>query len=175
MLEQFVNEVLPKTQNSTAGARQDEIEGKVLGRMPETNEVSDRQELRGLVDRYAQSADRRDRPGFAAGFTVDGALVVGGGREIKGREAIGKVLEHLETNYVRTMHFVGNHVVDFVGDGAQGETYCIAHHIYSHDAGERDTSMFIRYIDSYTRTPDGWKMSRREVNIAWQEDRPVAS
>ena len=95
------------------------------------------------------------------------------GAEIKGREAIGNVLEHLETNYVRTMHFVGNHVVDFVGDEAQGETYCIAHHIYSDNAGERDTSMFIRYNDSYTRTSKGWKMSRRELNIAWQEDRPV--
>lgn len=141
--------------------------------MSTTDEVGDRQDVRGLVDRYAQSADRRDRPGFAAGFTVDGVLVVGGGREIKGRKAISNVLEHLETNYVRTMHFVGNHLVDFVGDGATGETYCIAHHIYSDGESERDTSMFIRYNDTYARTAEGWKMSRREVKIAWQEDRPV--
>jgi uncharacterized protein (TIGR02246 family) len=141
--------------------------------MSTTSEVSDRQELRGLVDRYAQSADRRDRKEFAAGFSVDGVLVVGGGREIVGREAIGNVLEHLERTYVRTMHFVGNHVVDFVGDGAEGETYCIAHHIYSDDEGERDTSMFIRYHDFYARTAEGWKMSRRQLDIAWQEDRPV--
>lgn len=141
--------------------------------MSSGREVGDRQELRGLVDRYAQCADRRDRPGFAAGFTVDGVLVVGGGREIKGREAIGNVLEHLEMTYLRTMHFVGNHVVDLEGDGATGETYCIAHHIYSDSGFERDTSMFIRYQDTYARTADGWKISRRELNIAWQEDRPV--
>jgi uncharacterized protein (TIGR02246 family) len=150
-----------------------EIKKRVPRVMSNTSEVSDRQELRGLVDRYAQCADRRDRSGFAAGFTPDGILVVGGGREITGREAIGNVLEHLETTYLRTMHFVGNHVVDFVGDGAQGETYCIAHHIYSDNEGERDTSMFIRYNDVYVRTGDGWKMSRRQLDIAWQEDRPV--
>ena len=141
--------------------------------MSNTSEVSDRQELRGLVDRYAQCADRRVRSGFAAELHPRRHPRRRWGRGITGREAIGNVLEHLETTYLRTMHFVGNHVVDFVGDGAQGETYCIAHHIYSDNEGERDTSMFIRYNDVYVRTGDGWKMSRRQLDIAWQEDRPV--
>ena len=64
-------------------------------------------------------------------------------------------------------------MVDFLEDGAVGETYCIAHHIYKVDEVERDTVMFIRYHDKFVRTAEGWRIARRKLGIDWQEDRPT--
>ena len=33
--------------------------------------------------------------------------------------------------------------------------------------------MVIRYHDDYSRTADGWRITRRALNIDWQEDRPL--
>jgi uncharacterized protein (TIGR02246 family) len=139
----------------------------------ETSEVGDRQALRELVDRYARNADRRNRPAFGSLFTPDAVMELPGGRDERGRKAISDLLLELDKNYTRTMHFVGNHMVDFLEDGAVGETYCIAHHIYSAGDVERDTVMFIRYHDSYVRTAEGWRIARRNLGIDWQEDRPT--
>jgi SnoaL-like domain len=117
-----------------------------------TSEVADRQELRELVERYAQNADRRNRPAFGSLFTSDGVMsvpfngetAVPGGLEVRGREAISDLLLELDKTYTRTMHFVGNHMV-----------------------------MFIRYHDTYVRTAEGWRIARRELGIDWQEDRPT--
>jgi uncharacterized protein (TIGR02246 family) len=137
------------------------------------SDVADRQELRALVERYGQNADRRDRTAFGLLFTSDAVVTFPSGGEVRGREAIGDILQLIDNTYTRTMHFVGNHLVDFLEDGAVGESYCIAHHIYSADEVERDTVLFIRYQDTYARTAKGWRIARRELVIDWQEDRPT--
>lgn len=141
--------------------------------MSSTSEVADRQELRELVERYAVVTDRRNLAALGALFTPDAVLETPGGGEKRGREAITGLLLVLDSKYYLSMHFVGNHVVDFLEDGAVGETYCIAHHIYKVDEVERDTVMFIRYHDKFVRTAEGWRIARRKLGIDWQEDRPT--
>jgi uncharacterized protein (TIGR02246 family) len=135
--------------------------------------AADRSELRALVERYAFSADRRDREGFAGVFTTDGVLATGQNRKFEGRQAIGGVLDHLDANYPHTMHFVGNHEVEVDGDIARGLVYCLAHHAYERDEVKRDTLMVIRYHDTYVRTESGWQIKERKLDIDWQEDRPL--
>jgi uncharacterized protein (TIGR02246 family) len=134
--------------------------------------AADRLELRELVEAYAFAADDRDRTRFASVFTVDGVLETSG-RRFEGREAIAAVLDHLDAHYPQTMHFVGNQRVVLAGDEADGLTYCLAHHVSTHDAGDRDTLMVIRYADNYRRTADGWQIALRSLRIDWQEDRPL--
>ena len=133
----------------------------------------DRLELRELVERYAVGADTRDRTTFGEVFTEDGVLAVAGGASFVGRASIVSTLDHLESHYPRSMHFVGNHQVQVQGDDATGLVYCLAHHVYAQGGHERDTLMVIRYEDTYQRAADGWRISHRTLNIDWQEDRPL--
>src|ERR1700750_3454745 len=105
-------------------------------------EQADRLAIRHLVDAYAHGADRRDAEGQKALFTEDTHFVVymeGAGseptQELNGREALTPVFEDLN-RYEATMHFNGQSTVDLDGDEATGESYCIAHHLYT-EAGTR--------------------------------------
>ena len=76
--------------------------------------------------------------------------------------------------YKATMHVIANHYVNFDdADHAAGETYCMASHVYDADGVDRVYLMAIRYTDQYVRTADGWKMSARQLNLQWHEDRPL--
>ena len=84
-----------------------------MGRL---DDIADRVELKDLIDRYCLAADTRDKEGFAAVFTADGVLDVG--MELRGAEQIASPLDYLDLHYLKTMHFVGNHIVDLDGDTA---------------------------------------------------------
>lgn len=137
--------------------------------------AAQRAALRALVERYARSADTRDRERFVDCFTPDGILVSNSGREFQGPAELGSVTDHL-SNYRKTMHLVGNHYVESLDrDEADGITYCIARHLVERDTGTVDYVMHIVYHDRYRRLADGWRIRRRELELLWDEEHPVGA
>ena len=149
----------------------------------ELRELADRLAIRALVDRYARAADRVDGAAAAALFTESGALRIfergtaDPVRERLGREAIATAFAGL-SRYEVTLHVVANHLVDLDGDRATGETYCLAHHVRTigegADAHPSDHVMAIRYLDSYERTSEGWRIAQRHLQLEFTEERPVS-
>jgi hypothetical protein len=144
----------------------------------------DRLALQDLVAAYAHCVDSDD-PGSAAGlFTRDGELrIFERGRdepvrERIGHDAIASAMEGLR-RYQATLHVVANQMVTIEGDTAEGETYCLAHHIHDVDGPEgaplpHDYVMHIRYLDRFTRALDGWRIARRHLVVEFTEDRPIS-
>ncbi len=142
--------------------------------------VIDRVALRDLVDAYARHVDRRDALSVAALFTADGRLVSrlhdgGGDAPIvrRGRHEIATALAAGLDRYTVTTHVVGGQVVIVDGDGATGETVCLAHHVYEGAGGRRMLVMAVRYADTYARGADGWAFAERELTLDWREDRSM--
>ena len=104
-------------------------------------EQADRLAIRELVDAYAHCADRRDAGAEVALHRGHALPRVHGwsGSEptqvLHGREALTPVFDDLN-RYQATMHFNGQITVALDGDQATGESYCIAHHLFTDD-GER--------------------------------------
>ncbi|WP_328840642.1 nuclear transport factor 2 family protein [Streptomyces europaeiscabiei] len=144
-------------------------------------DLRDRMDLRQLVDTYAHALDRRMAELFASLFDEGGELVLvrpaDSGRAplvLDGRDGWARALAVLEPCRVTT-HFVGNHLVRLAGDGATGETYCLAHEIYPADGPDRMRVRSIRYRDTYRRANGSWLFARRELTIDWTEDRVLRS
>ena len=104
-----------------------------------SEEAADRVALRELFDAYAPCADRRDAEGQKALFTDDTRFVVfmdGEGTEatyvVEGREALTPIFDDLN-RYQVTTHFNGQSTVDIDSDRATGESYTIAHHLFTDD------------------------------------------
>ena len=145
--------------------------------------LADRLAIRELVDRYARAADRVDGEGAAALFTEQGALRIfergteAPVRERIGREAIATAFAGL-SRYDVTLHVVANHLIELDGDAATGETYCLAHHVRTigegDDAHPSDHLMAIRYLDTYERTEQGWRIAQRHLQLEFTEERPVS-
>jgi hypothetical protein len=143
------------------------------------SEAADRLAIRELFDGYAHCADRRDAEGQKALFTVDTRFAVymeGEGSEatyvLEGREALTPIFADLN-RYDVTTHFNGQSKVAIDGDSATGESYTIAHHIFSEDGNRKIMTASLRYLDTFTKIDQRWYFAERKLILDWSETRPL--
>ena len=143
------------------------------------SEAADRLAIRELFDAYAHCADRRDAEGQKALFTTDTRFAVymdGEGTEptyvLEGREALTPVFADLN-RYDTTTHFNGQSTVMIDGGGATGESYTIAHHLFSEDGVRKIMIASLRYLDTFTKIGDAWFFAERNLILDWSETRSL--
>src|SRR6266850_493741 len=144
-------------------------------------EAADRLALRDLFDAYAHCADRRDAEGQKALFTDDIVFAVymdGGGSEpnyvLHGREALTPVFDDLN-RYEATTHFNGQSTVALAGDRATGESYTIAHHVFTEDGARKIMIASLRYLDTFTKLDGRWRFAERKLILDWSETRSMTA
>jgi SnoaL-like protein len=142
------------------------------------SEAADRLALRELFDAYAHCADRRDAEGQKALFTEDtrfGVYMAGPGTEptyvLEGREALSPVFADLN-RYEATTHFNGQSTVVIDGARATGESYTIAHHLYTEDGTRMIMIASLRYLDTFAKIDGRWYFAARDLILDWSETRP---
>jgi len=141
-------------------------------------EAADRLSIRELFDAYAHCADRRDAEGQKSLFTEDTHFVVymeGEGtepsQELTGREALTPVFEDLN-RYETTTHFNGQSTIVLDGDRATGESYTLAHHLFTEDGERKLFIASLRYLDTFVKSDDAWLFAERKLYVDWSETRP---
>ena len=144
-------------------------------------EAADRLALRELFDAYAHCADPRDAEGQKALFTHDTRFAVymdGEGSEptyiLQGREALTPVFDDLN-RYEATTHFNGQSTVTIDGNRATGESYTIAHHVYTEDGNRKIMIASPRYLDRFAKIHDSWYFAERKLILDWSEARSMAT
>ena len=142
------------------------------------DEVADRIAIRDVIDAYAHCADRRDAAGQKALFTENTHFVVcmdGQGSEptqvLDGREALTPVFDALNS-YQATMHFNGQSTIELDGDRATGESYCIAHHLFTEEGQRKLMVAHLRYGDTLVKADGAWLFAERNLYVDWTETRP---
>jgi hypothetical protein len=58
------------------------------------------------------------------------------------------------------------------GDHATGESYCIAHHLFTEDGERKLMVAWLRYVDTFVRAGDAWLFAERNLFVDWTETRP---
>jgi ketosteroid isomerase-like protein len=141
-------------------------------------EQADRLAIRELIDAYAHCADRRDAEGQMSLFIEDTHFVVYmDGREseptqmVDGREALTPVFDDLN-RYQATMHLNGQSTIKLDGDRASGESYCIAHHLFTEDGERKLMVAWLRYGDTFAKVDGDWLFAERNLYVDWTETRP---
>ena len=144
-------------------------------------EAADRVALRELFDAYAHCADRRDAEGQKALFTEDTRFAVymdGEGSEptyvLQGREALTPVFDDLN-RYEVTTHFNGQSTVIIAGNRATGESYTIAHHVFTEDGDRKIMIAALRYLDTFTKIDQDWYFAERQLILDWSETRIITA
>jgi SnoaL-like domain len=142
-------------------------------------ESADRLAIRELIDAYARCADRRDADGQKSLFTTDTRFLVymnGEGTEptddLRGRESLTPVFENLNS-YEVTTHFNGQSTVALDGERATGETYCLAHHLYTADGERKLMIASLRYHDTFAKEDGTWRFAERRLYVDWTEIRSL--
>ena len=140
---------------------------------------AERRDLHELVERYAQAVDRADGAAVADLFADDGVLALwmepGSDKqtaELVGPQAIATVGDGLR-EYLATHHTLSSHTSVVDGMHANGETLCTAHHVEEAAGKRHDRVLYLRYLDTFVRTTEGWRFARRELHVQWQSTLPV--
>jgi len=120
--------------------------------------------------RYYRGCDRKDsalmRASFFEDATVDYGAFYAGGLDgfIEAAESPAAL-----AGYARTMHFVGNMLIDVDGDLANTETYVIGHHTTKpeHEWAGAMVLVYMRYLDRFERRDGRWAIAERSVAYEW--------
>jgi hypothetical protein len=144
-------------------------------------EAADRLAIRELFDAYAHCADRRDADGQKALFTDDTVFAVymdGDGSEptyvLHGRESLTPVFDDLN-RYEVTTHFNGQSTVTIDGDRATGESYTIAHHVFTEEDARKIMIASLRYLDTFAKLDGRWYFAERKLILDWSDTRAMAA
>jgi SnoaL-like domain len=144
-------------------------------------EDADRLAIRKLFDAYAHCADTRDAEGQKALFTQDArfAVYMDGPRTepsyvLEGREALSPVFDDLN-RYEETMHFNGQSTVSIDENQVTGDSYTIAHHVYTEGGTRMMMVAWLRYLDTFTKVDETWFIAERQIILKWSETRPLGA
>jgi SnoaL-like protein len=125
-------------------------------------EISDRFEIQQLLIDYSTAIDTRRFDGLDLVFTPDAYIDYRAMGGIDGRfpEVKAWLAETLPKFFKAHAHMLGNFDVRIDGDAASSRTFCFNPMVFE---GDENTLMFcgLWYDDEFTRTPEGWRMTRR--------------
>jgi len=133
-----------------------------------------RAEITDVLYRYCRGIDRRD-------FTLvrdcyhPGAIEEHGDYRGDVHGFIARAARNL-SRCERTMHFVGNILIEIEGPVARSESYALAYHrLPAIDAqrGPRDRVVGLRYLDLFTKRDGVWLISSRRCVCDWTRTDPV--
>lgn len=141
---------------------------------PRVQRVVDQQEIRDVIYRYCRGIDRCDYDLVRSCYHVDATDDHGdfrGGVD----EFIAYVQRGLP-RFERTMHFIGNVLVEPTGDRSRAESYIVAYHrlAASRSKPERDFVAGLRYVDDFQRRDGEWRIAARVCAFEWSRIDPVA-
>ena len=119
--------------------------------------LADKEEIRELTARYADSVWRRDPDSAVELFAEDGVMDVGNGTVLVGRAALREGYRSMLT--IDLQPFVHGNVIELAGDIATGRCYLDLRG--SVDGKSMTGAGF--YEDAYVRTRAGWKFQTRKL------------
>jgi SnoaL-like domain len=132
-------------------------------------EISDRLEIQQLLIDYSTAIDGKRFDDLDAVFTPDAYIDyrVSGG--VDGEfPAVKAWLKEVLPNFPSYYHMVGNVDVRLSGDTATSRAICFNPMVMGGEAGQI-YFVGIWYVDEFVRTADGWRMSRRVEEKAFDK------
>lgn len=123
--------------------------------------MTDNEEIRALVHRYADAVCRRDEAQWAATWAKDASWSLGGS-EISGRTAIVAFWTKAMGRLERVVQNALNGEAAVTGATGKGRWYVIEH--YQRSDGVRGI-LLAAYDDRYVRTADGWRFQSRILDV----------
>lgn len=133
------------------------------------NQLSNHEQIRQLMYRYAQACDTRDPSALSECFTSDIKIALPGMPDLSEPELGSNIVENLKLRFAKTQHRVFNTLYQIKNDTAKGETYCSALHLLKemNNGKQEILEWAIRYQDQLALEQGRWKIARRELIIDW--------
>jgi len=134
------------------------------------NEVIAHHRIRQVLERYCRGIDRLAAALIDSVYWDDATdnhgIYVGPGKDFA-----AFIVPMLRDAFTATMHFIGQSNIAVTGDRAAADTYFVAYHTRSEEAGAVVDVAAGRYADMLERRGDEWRIRDRTVVMDWVETR----
>ena len=129
----------------------------------------DRHDIQELLTRYGVAIDSRQWHLLDTVFTPDAVIDYStSGAPQASYPEIRAWLESFLTKFPMNQHMTLNSHVTLNGDAAVGRSYFFNPNSFPDESGEiRMIFVGGYYNDEFVRTPDGWRIARREGETRW--------
>ncbi|MCP4239784.1 MAG: nuclear transport factor 2 family protein [Myxococcota bacterium] len=128
---------------------------------------ADNREIVQVLDRYAEALDTRCWGLLSAVFVQELEFDFGEWIVSSREEAVATIRSYLDS-CGPTQHLLGNYRIDIDGDAARSRVYVRAFHVGVGAAAGKTYEMGGEYRDELRRTPEGWRIHRREGAVFWE-------
>ena len=133
-------------------------------------EISDRFEIQDLIANYCHIIDQGAFDQLTDIFTEDAFIDYSAMGGAKGSRAeIIAFLKNVMPMFISTQHMISNYQISVDGDTATGRIMCFNPMEIS---GNPVFFLGLWYVDEYQRTADGWRISSRVEEKAYQFNAP---
>ena len=140
------------------------------------DELSARAEIHDVLLRYCRGLDRVDMSLVRGAFHKDAWIQFPKSLHIGGADGFFDFLTAEMPRFKRTMHFLGNSLVEFDGPNvAHVETYLTADHQGSelHHWKNSYVKLWARYLDRFELRDGVWLIAKRELLVDWMYRYPL--
>ena len=123
-----------------------------------------------LLYRYGSSLDDRNWARLASCFTPDAVALYGAelGQQ-DGYAAIERACRSALEPLDSSQHIITNPEIEIEGETARSRCYLHAQHTKKGKLGGDNLTIGAMYLDDIVRTPEGWRIKKRELRFIWQE------
>jgi hypothetical protein len=132
--------------------------------------LQDRLDITDVLYRYASTIDRFDSEGLRSVLADDMWAQYGNADPITGGDAVAAWIGEATAHVVWQHHLLSVYHVDIDGDHASALVYHTSHQVFE-DEAETAKVLVGRYHDELRREPDGWRISKLELEILWAEEK----
>ena len=133
--------------------------------------LQDRTEISDVLYRYSSAVDSFDSDGLRGVLADDIWAQYGNGEPVRGGDTLAAWIVEATASVVWQHHLLNVYHVTIDGDQASTLSYLTSYQVFRENP-DAAVILVARYHDELRRTPDGWKLSKRVMELLWGESKP---
>jgi ketosteroid isomerase-like protein len=135
--------------------------------------LQDRIDIEEVLYRYSSAVDSFDKEGLRSCLADDLWAQYGNSEPVTGGDTLANWIADATATVIWQHHLLNVYHVKIDGDKASTVSYLTSYQVFENDP-KAAIILVARYHDELRRTPDGWKLSRRVMELLWGESKPDA-
>jgi ketosteroid isomerase-like protein len=132
--------------------------------------LQDRNDISDVLYRYAASVDSFDTEGVRSALADDIWAQYGNGDPVEGGDALAGWIAEATATVIWQHHLLNVYHVNIDGDQASALSYLTSYQVFKENP-DAAIILVARYHDELRRTPAGWRISKRIMELLWGESK----
>src|SRR5215469_15452780 len=132
--------------------------------------LEDRTDIADVLYRYSSAVDSFDTDGVRSTLADDIWAKYGNGDPVEGGDKLAEWIAGATATVIWQHHLLNVYHVTIDGDQAKTLSYLTSYQVFKENP-DAAIILVARYHDELKRTSDGWKISRRVMELLWGESK----